>query len=309
MAGQVFPFAQRLSLTDTAWAPSFARGRICAPERWPRIDGYDIERQVGEGRTSVAYLARDQRGGGKLVLKVLRAEHAANKLRQISFLQEFAVPDAIRNPHVIRVHERVAGQQHSHIAMEYLGGGDLARLTGCGLEADDALSLLRQAACALAHLHRQGYVHCDVKPANLLLRYSGDLVLADFGLARRLDDSCTKTRPGLIVGTPAYASPEQAEGALGGTAADVYSLGIVFYEMLCGKTPFPGRTPIEVLCQHLMAPVPRLPQHVAQCEPLLDAMLAKKAGNRLADGQALLERIDLLRGADRLNPPSGVMNR
>lgn len=294
---RTFPFAQQMNLRPAGWGQAFSRAAETSQRALPRIRGYRIERRVGQGRTSTAYLAQDIGAGGKRVLKVLRPDHAANELRLAAFRQEFAVPHAVRHQHVIRVFDQAAGDGQIYIAMEYLGGGDLGRLIRCRPTAREALALLRQAASALAELHRAGFVHGDIKPANLLLRYSGDLVLADFGLARPLDSNFRPTQAGAIVGTPAYASPEQAEGDPGGTAADVYSLGVVFYEMLCGQTPFPGHTLMEVLCQHLMAAVPRLPEPLASFQPLVDSMLAKKIASRLPDGQALLDRIDLMAGS------------
>ncbi|MDB5947238.1 MAG: Serine/threonine protein kinaserelated protein [Ramlibacter sp.] len=302
-----FPFAQHLSIRHPRWGRAFARPQDSELESLPCIPGYRVERLVGEGRMALAYLAQDTTRGGKVVLKLLRPEHLHSDARMAAFLQEFAIPSAIRNPHVIRVVEQSAGEAHAYIAMEYLGGGDLARLIRCGLTASESLSLLRQAAIALAELHRAGFVHCDVKPANLLLRYSGDLVLADFGLARSLGSIPQTSPAGLVVGTPCYASPELAQGGPVHAAADVYSLGVVLYEMLCGKPPFPGHTLMEVFCQHLMAPVPRLPRELVWLQPLVDLMLEKQVRRRLPDGQALLRQIDQIEGAGPLHPaPHGA---
>ena len=300
-----YPFAQHLSIRHPRWSRAFARPQDTEPTSLPRVSGYRIERSVGEGRTSVTYLARDMVRGGRVVLKLLRPEHLHCDERKAAFAQEFAIPSAIRSPHVIRVVEHSIDEQHAYIAMEYVGGGHLGRLIRCGLTAQESLSLLRQAAVGLAQLHRDGFVHCDVKPANLLMRYSGDLVLADFGLARR-PGSVPHSSPGVVVGTPCYASPELAQAESVQAAADVYGLGVVLYEMLCGKPPFPGQTLMEVVCQHLMAPVPRLPRELARLQPLVDAMLEKRVGRRLPDAQAVLEWIDQIRGADPLHPaPSG----
>jgi serine/threonine protein kinase len=297
-----YPFAQHLSIPHPRWNRALTPASEGEQQSLPRIPGYRIERRVGQGRTSIAYLAHDSARGGKVVLKVLRREHLRSSARTAAFLEEFAIPAAVRHPHVIRVVEQSADNQHAYIAMEYLGGGDLGRLVRCGLTPSESLSMLRQAASALAALHRIGIVHCDVKPANLLLRYSGDLVLADFGVARRLDSAVPASPAGLVVGTPSYASPELAQGEPPQAAADVYSLGVVLYEMLCGKPPFPGHTLMEVICQHLMAPVPRLPNELARLQPLLDLMLEKQAGKRLPDGHAVLEQIDQFEGADPLHP-------
>ena len=306
-----FPFAQHLSIRHPRWARAFARPQDGGLEPLPRIAGYRVTRKVGEGRMAVAYLAQDMLRGGKVVLKVLRRGHMDSPARTAAFVQEFAIPAAIRNAHVIRVVDQLVGAEHAFIAMEYLGGGHLGQLIRCGLTAAESMALLRQAAVALAELHRQGFAHCDVKPANLLLRYSGDLVLADFGLARRLGSVPPTASAGLVAGTPCYASPELAQGGVVQAAADVYSLGVVLYEMLCGKPPFPGQTLMEVFCQHLMAPVPSLPADLVRFQPLVDLMLEKQVRRRLPDGQAVLEQIDHMRdaGALRSAPPAATESR
>lgn len=279
-----------------------ARRQDCAPGALPRIPGFRVERKVGEGRTATAYLACETASGNKVVLKVLRREHAASNQRTAAFVQEFSLPFAIDNPHVIRVYDQVIGGGYASISMEYLPGGDLGRMIRGGVAAEAALSLLRQAALALQALHEHGYAHGDVKPANLLLRSGGELVLADFGQARRLDAVHVAPPAGLVVGTPRYAAPEQSLGGRIGPAGDVYSLGVVLHELLTGRPPFTGPTVMEVFSQHVMAPVPRLPATVAGLQPLLDAMLDKQLATRLHNGRALLERIDFFQGAAPLHP-------
>jgi serine/threonine protein kinase len=156
--------------------------------------------------------------------------------------------------------------------------------------AAGALALLRQAASGLAWLHRQGWVHRDVKPANLLLRANGSLALGDLGCAARTGDM-GGAPPGTMIGTPRYAAPEQTEGAPAQPAADVYALGACLFELLCGSPPYPGETSMELLGQHLLAPVPPLPLEHAPWQPLLDAMLAKDPALRLPDGAAVLAQL------------------
>jgi serine/threonine-protein kinase PpkA len=265
----------------------------------PCVDGYRLKRRIGAGRMASAWLAEDVAGGREVVLKLLRREHARGGA---SFMQEFAVPFTIDSRHVVRVYRQFGGAGHAAIAMEYLSGGDLGALIRRGLSGDAALSLLRQAALALDATHRHGYAHGDVKPANLLLRACGELVLADFGMARPLGTVHAPSQPGIVVGTPRYAAPELSQAQPATAAADVYSLGVVLHEMLCGKPPFPGDTVMEVVCQHLVAPVPRLPAGLARFQPLVDAMLAKQPDHRPRDGQAVLDRIDLMQDAASSHP-------
>ena len=273
----------------------FAHGRERRSEAAPRIPGYKIRRRIGGGRTAAVYLANDLLRGGELVLKVPHQRHEGDAARKESFAREFTIPSLIRSAHVIRVFEQLIGDEYSYIAMDYLKGGDLAARIRGGLNASQALLLLRQAALALAELHRRGFVHCDVKPANLLLHARSNLVLADFGSARQVGASAAAT--GAVLGTPCYAAPELTQGDPAQPAADVYSLGVVFYEMLRGTPPFTGVSAMEVSCQHLMASVPRLPVELAGFQPLIDSMLQKQARSRLPDGAAVLHEIDLIKMA------------
>lgn len=287
--------------------PPFAARRAVAAGGFPRIDGYRLQRKLGEGRLATVYLARDP-ADAEVALKVMRREHAGSAARTAAFAREFAVPWTIRSPHIVRVFEQLRGNDgDAAISMEYVGGGHLGDRIGKELVPDAAISLLRQAAVALAALHRHGVAHGDVKPANLLARSNGELVLADFGLARGPDPKAQPAQTGVVVGTPRYAAPEQSQCGMVGPAADVYSLGVVCHELLCGKPPFPGDTVLEVFSQHLMAPVPRLPVALARFQPLLDSMLAKQVSDRLPHGQALLQQIDFLQGAAPLHrAPSGA---
>jgi len=168
------------------------------------------------------------------------------------------------------------------------------------------LRWLADAAAALAHVHASGWVHRDVKPGNLLLRPDGSVALADFGNAAAIGER-PATPAGTIIGTPVYAAPEQSRGEAAAPAADVYSLGVVLFEWLTGAPPFPGRTPTELLGQHLLAPVPALPPALGAWQGLVRSLLAKDPLARPADGGALLAR--LLQERAALTGPSGQQKR
>ena len=282
-----------------------SRRPVGAASSLPCVAGYHLVRKVGEGRLATVYLAQDI-DGAEVALKMLRPGHTGNPGRAAAFAREFGIPAAIHHRHVVRVFEQLAVGGDCAIAMEYLGGGHVGNRIARGLPPDATLALLRQAAMALDALHRHGFAHGDVKPANLMLRDNGELVLADFGTARPLDAVAATATPGMVLGTPRYAAPEQSQLGTVTAAADVYSLGVVCYEMLCGKPPFPGHTLLEVFSQHLMAPVPRLPGTLVRFQPLVDAMLAKQANSRLQDGAAVLKQIDLLPDAPVHPAPAGA---
>jgi eukaryotic-like serine/threonine-protein kinase len=264
---------------NEAWRAS--RAPAAGTAALPRVPGFRLLRQVGRGRHAAAWLAWDARADREVVLKLQPAGDG-------SLMREYAVARRLAGPHIVEVYGCGEAEGRGWLAMEHLSGGNLRRLVGQGNTAHDALVLLRQAAEAVAQLHRYKLVHRDVKPDNLLLRASGELVLADFGLVTPAGALDARAQPGAVVGTPRYVAPEQLQGAGAAPAADVYSLGVLLHEMLCGRPPFPGETLMEVLSQHLIAPPPRLPADVAGLQPLLDRMLAKEVKDRLPDADAVL---------------------
>ncbi len=259
----------------------------------PAIHGYRVLQKIGQGGMSSVFLAEEQnRGRRKVVLKVLKGSRGDDEALWKRFFQECAILSSIEHEHVVRIYDQGFGDELAYIAMEYLSGGSLRELIERGLTPRQALSLLSQAASGLGEIHGRGIVHRDIKPANLMLRDAGVLVLTDFGVAKRLDGSPSQTIHGEILGTPYYISPEQADGREITPASDFYSLGIIFYEMLTGQRPYAGSTITEILSQHVAAPVPRLPQTLAEYQPLVDGMLAKRPDGRFRSADALLAAID-----------------
>ena len=262
------------------------------PQPEPVIKGYRVLAKIGEGGMSSVYLAEEQSRARRVVLKVLKGRRGDDDSLWKRFFQECAIVSAIEHKNVVRIYDQGFGDELAYIAMEYLGGGSLRELIARGLSPRQALSLLSQAASGLAEIHRCGIVHRDIKPANLMLRNEGVLVLTDFGVAKRLDGSAGQTLHGEILGTPYYLSPEQAQGGQVTARADLSSLGVIFYEMLTGRRPFAGGTILEILSQHVSAPIPRLPAALADYQRLVDGMLAKRAEDRLESGDAVLAEID-----------------
>ncbi len=257
----------------------------------PVIAGYRVIAKIGEGGMSSVFLAEGEEPGRKVVLKVLKGRRGDDEALWKRFFQECAILSSVHHAHVVRIYDQGFGEELAYIAMEHLAGGTLRDLIQRRLWPRQALALIAQAASGLAEIHRCGIVHRDVKPANLMLRNEHEVVLTDFGVAKWLDREAEQTLHGEILGTPYYISPEQAQCAEVTPRTDLYSLGVIFYEMLTGERPFHGETIPEILAQHITAPVPRLPGGLAGYQLLLDGMLAKRPEERFANADALLAAI------------------
>jgi serine/threonine protein kinase len=192
---------------------------------------------------------------------------------------------------VVRIYDKGFTDDYAYIAMEYFTRGSLKDQIAKGLTPREAMSLLAQAAAALAEIHRLGIVHRDVKPANMMLRADGTMALADFGIAKRTQ-GMDRTVHGEFFGTLYYISPEQANGKPATERSDIYSLGIIFYEMLMNERPFDGGSIVELITQHVHAPVPRLPDALSDYQVLVDGMLAKDPAERLQSADEVLEVFD-----------------
>jgi len=177
------------------------------------------------------------------------------------------------------------------IAMEYFSRGSLKSIAGTLVSPAAAADWIRRIADALSVIHEHGVVHRDLKPANLMVRQDGSLALVDFGSAKYVDANSTITISRQVRGTPFYMSPEQAAGDNLDGRSDLYSLGVIAYELLTGDRPFRGQNVFEILEQHEKAPIPRLPERLAEWQPLIDALLAKSPANRPATATAALALI------------------
>jgi serine/threonine protein kinase len=165
--------------------------------------------------------------------------------------------------------------------MEYLDGGDLKQRIKEGIMAPVEAKYLRQIASALATVHGVGILHRDLKPGNIMLRRDNSVALIDFGLARRLRLDMEITDHGEIFGTPYYMSPEQGHGDDVDERSDIYSLGVIFFEMLTGDKPYHSDTAMGIIYKHAQAPVPLLPARLADYQSLINMMLAKEPENRI----------------------------
>jgi serine/threonine protein kinase len=250
----------------------------------PLIKGYRFIRKLASSSHSSVYLAERQSTGIKMVLKVLAQIPDANDESIAAFdrfLQEYELIADIDHPNVVRIHDLGVADDHAHIAMEYLDGGDLKQRISEGILAPVAAKYLRQIASALATVHGVGILHRDLKPGNIMLRRDNSVALIDFGLAQRLRIDMDLTDPGEIFGTPYYMSPEQGHGDEIDERSDIYSLGVIFFEMLTGDKPYHSDTAMGIIYKHAQAPVPLLPSRLADYQSLINMMMAKEPRNRI----------------------------
>jgi serine/threonine-protein kinase PpkA len=198
----------------------------------------------------------------------------------------------VNHPNVARIYRQDFSAGHAYIAMEYFSRGDLrARLAG-GIPAETAIEYLRQIASGLAAIHGAGIVHRDLKPDNLMLRQDESLALADFGVAKHVSMLITETAHGDIIGTPYYLSPEQALGKPVDARCDLYSLGVIAYEMLMRAKPYHAATAQALLSLHINAPVPQLRDPYDILQPVLDRLMAKDREQRYPSAEALLKDLE-----------------
>ncbi len=265
--------------------------------RMLEIPGYRLHKRLGKGGMAEVYLATQLSLDREVAVKVLlRTEDAAFTER---FIQEGHIVASLRHPAIITIHDigQIADGRH-YLAMEYLGGGDLAQHRGIVFSPSRALDIIRQLAGGLAVVHDGGLVHRDVKPANILFRDDGSVVLTDFGVAKAVELDNELTHFGIAVGSPAYSSPEQAQCQPLDARSDIYSLGVILAEMLTGTNPFRASSYPQTVLNHLQMPLPQLPPALAPYQPLLDRMLAKQPDERFGNCRELLAAIDTLTEPD-----------
>ena len=242
------------------------------------IPGYTLRLKIGESEKAVVYLATSSHRGHNVALKVsktLRDEAAGRQFLE----REYTAIMAVHSPLVVEIYDYGVHGGFEYLAMEYLPRGDLKARIQRGVSEAEALHYLVQMASALQVVHEAGLVHRDLKPPNVMLRENDGVALIDFGLARSLDGNTLSTHTGVLLGSPYYMSPEQALGESLDARSDFYSLGIICYEMLTGQQPYTGGTAMEVLQQHVSAPVPVLPP-AARALPALPRASACQGARR-----------------------------
>ena len=257
------------------------------------IRGHRCIRQVGSGGMCKIYLAESERAGAMVVLKVFsQVPDVSERLVGFDrFIQEYEIVAGLNHPNIVRIYDLGIADDHAYIAMEHFPAGDLRARMKMPLAPRTALHFLAQIASALDAIHAVGVLHRDLKPANVMLRADGTLCLIDFGLAKANELEAELTGSREIFGTPYYMSPEQGHAELIDTRSDLYSLGVVFYEMLIGRKPYTGSTAMEVIYKHKRAELPPIEPQYAAYEPVLRRLLAKEPVDRFQSARELLAAV------------------
>ena len=258
----------------------------------PHVDGFRVLSHLGEGGTSHVWLAERDGDRAQVVLKILKTTPAEDIDRFQSFRQENAYIVESRHSSVVEILGNGFAGPYPYLAMEYFPRGSLRDAVQTALSPRQALAVLAQLSGALVQIHVHGLVHRDLKPENVLVREEGSMAIADFGMAARQDALRADARKQKISGSPHYIAPELIQGEPASTLTDIYSLGIVYHEMLTGKKPFTAASMRELAQLHLSAPVPRLDTSLSEYQGLLDGMLAKNPQERFQSADDLLTAVD-----------------
>ena len=262
-----------------------------------RVGRFRIERPLGQGAMGNVYLAVDPEIERQVAIKIVRTDLADEDRREeveTRFLREAKIAGRLQHPNIVTIYDVGREGGSTFIAMEYVDGRPLAKLLRPDVALSDAQRFLiaRQTAEALAHAHERQVVHRDVKPGNILIRTDGVVKVSDFGIGKLLTGGADLTRTGMMVGSPSYMSPEQIRGDTLDGRSDIFSLGVVLYEMFTGARPFPGDT-VTALVYQILHTEPRDPVSIRPDLPpmtseIVRRALAKKKEDRYPDARALL---------------------
>ncbi len=258
------------------------------------INGYNVIGKIGSGGMSTVYLVERIVDRQQVVLKILDSKLCEDNEFLMRFIQEFGLIAKIESQHIVKIYDQGFTDRHVYIAMEYFANSDLRARIKKGVKPAEAIVLLTQVALALKAIHEFGIVHRDLKPENIMFRADDSLAIVDFGIAKMISDVNSLTQTGHILGTPYYLSPEQAQGDALDGRSDLYSAGVMMFEMLTQRRPFTATTPIALVNKHISEPVPRLPQGLEHFQELIDRLMAKSARLRFANAQQLLDYLGKL---------------
>ncbi|MBO0796919.1 MAG: serine/threonine protein kinase, partial [Ktedonobacteraceae bacterium] len=271
---------------------------------------FRIVERIGTGGMAMVFKAYQPTLDRYVAIKVLPAYHARDPIFVKRFVQEARSVAKLAHPNIVQIHDFDNSEEGiTYIVMEYVDGGTLKDRFKKPLSVAEAADYIIQAAEGLDCAHRNGIIHRDVKPANMLVRKDGHLLLSDFGIAKILEGTTNLTRVGTGIGTPQYMSPEQGMGQMVDRRSDLYSLGIVFFHCLTGRVPFNADSPLTITVKHLNDPLPvdllateNVPAPVIQ---VIQRMTAKRPEDRFQSAEALIDGLTGALAASNIAPHRG----
>ncbi|MGB8635086.1 MAG: bifunctional serine/threonine-protein kinase/formylglycine-generating enzyme family protein [Rhodanobacteraceae bacterium] len=264
------------------------------PSEFPNIPGHRIIRRIGSGGMAMVYLAEQLGAGRKVALKVLLPEHNRDSEAVQRFENEARTIGRLDHPHIVRIFDvGRAASGEAYFSMPWLPRGDLTQLRS---RRDPAtiISIIRALLEALSYAHKRHVIHRDVKPENVMFDKDNNPQLADFGIALSTPSGIRLTRPGATVGSSGYMSPEQARGLPTDARTDIYSVGVMLYELLTGEMPYQGPDALSVSIAHVEDPVPVLPPAQRIWQPLIDRAMAKAPEDRYGSAEDMREALDAI---------------
>ena len=275
---------QRQAHARALWRASNA-GRAAQRFGDAFIRGYRCVRRMHAGALTDLYVGESEREGTLVALKVARDRQEERGPVDVfgRFLQEYELVQRIEGPRVAHLYDLGISDEHAWLVMEYFPLGDLRRrMRAARLTAREALLFAVEVARALERVHVAGVLHRDLKPGNVMLRTDGSIALIDFGLSKDVALARDVTDSGTIFGTPHYMSPEQGHAEPIDARSDLYSLGVMLFEMLTGEKPYRAENPMAIVYKHRKEPIPKLPEAFAALQPLIERLLGKAPADRFA---------------------------
>ncbi len=255
---------------------------------------YKFVSRIGGGLTSDVFLAERNADKQSVVLKILNVSNVKSEIYVKRFIQEAKLLAEMNNPFVARIFDYgVTNNQYVYIVMEFFPRGDMKQRLELKFDAEIATLYINHLIHGLAAIHKVGIIHRDIKPANIMFRGDDSLALADFGISKKLSENDELTAVGQVLGTPHYMSPEQGQGKPTDERSDIYSTGIMYFELLTKQKPFVGNSPSALIYQHVHSEIPKLPKDLHKYQSIIDKAMAKDPNDRYQSAEELIEVINL----------------
>jgi len=263
------------------------------------IPGYRILSTLGKGGMATVYLAIQESFDRKVAIKVMSPQLATDPAFGDRFQREARIVSQMNHPNIVTVYDVGVVDNHHYLAMQYVEGKELRHhLPQLGLV--EKIRIIKEIASALNYAGNKGYVHRDVKPDNVMLSdEDGRAILMDFGIAKTTaDTNHSMTKTGTAIGTPYYMSPEQAQGKPVDRRTDIYSLGIMFFQMLAGRVPYDAESQVAIGIKHITEPIPPLPGFLQPFQPIIDKVMAKNPDDRYQTGAEFIKDLEKISTAE-----------